>query len=107
MFLVGGLCRGGLNAREAGNIDAANKWGAAAASMVFLYTFVFGATWLTVPWYVESSYEVLNTHIKPLTFAKICEVVEGFGSVLNILLESLRRSLVLNMSLTPLQVISC
>lgn len=51
MFLVGGLCRGGLDAREAGDISSANKWGAAAAGMVYLYTFVFGATWLTVPWY--------------------------------------------------------
>ncbi|KAF3056564.1 Sugar transporter STL1 [Daldinia childiae] len=50
MFLVGGLSRGGLNAREAGYIDTANAWGGAAASMVFIYTFVFGATWLTVPW---------------------------------------------------------
>ncbi|PVH76950.1 MFS transporter [Cadophora sp. DSE1049] len=50
MCLVGGLSTGGLKATAAGNIDNANQWGAAAAAMVFLYTFVFGATWLTVPW---------------------------------------------------------
>ncbi|KAL1854032.1 hypothetical protein VTK73DRAFT_8821 [Phialemonium thermophilum] len=50
MALVGGLSRGGLNARSDGHVDAANRWGAAAASMVYLYTFIFGATWLTVPW---------------------------------------------------------
>ncbi|KFY54945.1 hypothetical protein V496_07139 [Pseudogymnoascus sp. VKM F-4515 (FW-2607)] len=50
MFLVGGLSRGGLDARNSGNIDNANQWGAAAASMIYAYTFVFGATWLTVPW---------------------------------------------------------
>jgi hypothetical protein len=50
MFLVGGLSRGGLDARSAGNINAANSWGIGAASMVYLYTFIFGATWLTVPW---------------------------------------------------------
>ena len=50
MFLVGGLSRGGIEARNAGNISTANAWGAGAASMVFLYTFIFGATWLTVPW---------------------------------------------------------
>lgn len=50
MFLVGGLSRGGLDARSDGNIGAANSWGIGAASMVYLYTFVFGATWLTVPW---------------------------------------------------------
>jgi hypothetical protein len=48
MFLVGGLSTGGLKATAAGDIAAANKWGAAAAAMVFLYTFIFGATWLTV-----------------------------------------------------------
>jgi hypothetical protein len=48
MFLVGGLSRGGIQATDAGNVASANKWGAAAASMVFLYTCVVGATWLTV-----------------------------------------------------------
>lgn len=50
MVLVGGLSRGGLNARADGNTSVANEWGAAAASIVYLYTFIFGATWLTVPW---------------------------------------------------------
>lgn len=50
MFLVGGLARGGLDASAGGDTDAASKWGAAAAAMIYLYTFVFGATWLTVPW---------------------------------------------------------
>ncbi|GME31087.1 hypothetical protein V499_06105 [Neofusicoccum parvum] len=50
MFLVGGLSRGGLDARAAGNVGTANQWGAAAATFVYVYTFVFGATWLTVPW---------------------------------------------------------
>ena len=50
MFLAGGMSRGGLNATAAGNTEEAAKWGAAAAAMVYLYTFIFGATWLTVPW---------------------------------------------------------
>lgn len=50
MFLVGGFSRLGLNASADGNTSAASKFGAAGAAMVFLYTFVFGATWLTVPW---------------------------------------------------------
>lgn len=49
MFLGGGLIRLGLNATASGD-SAAAGYGAGAASMVFLYTFVFGATWLTVPW---------------------------------------------------------
>lgn len=50
MFLAGGMSRGGLTATAAGNTEEAAKWGAAAAAMVYLYTFIFGATWLTVPW---------------------------------------------------------
>lgn len=45
MFLAGGMSRLGLNAREAGDIAAANSYGAAAASFVYIFTFVFGATW--------------------------------------------------------------
>lgn len=50
MFLAGGMARGGLNARAKGNINTANAYGAASASFVFIFTSVFGATWLTVPW---------------------------------------------------------
>ncbi|KAF2501521.1 general substrate transporter [Lophium mytilinum] len=50
MFLAGGMSRLGIDARAAGNIDSANSYGAAAASFVFIFTSVFGATWLTVPW---------------------------------------------------------
>jgi MFS family permease len=62
MALVGGLSRGGLDARADGNINVANQWGAAAASMVYLYTFVFGATWLTVPWLYPA--EIFPIHIR-------------------------------------------
>ncbi|OQV08619.1 hypothetical protein CLAIMM_12861 isoform 2 [Cladophialophora immunda] len=48
MFLVGGLSAGGLSATADGRTTAAKTYGAAAAAMVILYTFVFGATWLTV-----------------------------------------------------------
>jgi hypothetical protein len=50
MFLAGGMSRGGLNATAAGNDAAASAYGIAAASFVYIFTFVFGATWLTVPW---------------------------------------------------------
>ncbi|KAM0209983.1 hypothetical protein ACHAQI_006095 [Fusarium lateritium] len=62
MALVGGLSRGGLDARAAGNINVANQWGAAAASMVYLYTFIFGATWLTVPWLYPA--EIFPIHVR-------------------------------------------
>ncbi|KAK4687899.1 hypothetical protein P7C73_g2219, partial [Tremellales sp. Uapishka_1] len=50
MFLCGGFSRLGLNASDAGQVSKAAGYGDAAASMIFLFTFVFGATWLTVPW---------------------------------------------------------
>lgn len=50
MFLTGAFCRLGLDATARGDTTAAASYGAAAASFVFLYTSIFGATWLTVPW---------------------------------------------------------
>ncbi|KAL2810370.1 general substrate transporter [Aspergillus granulosus] len=50
MFLAGGFSRLAIDARESGNLARANSFGAAAASMVFIFTAIFGATWLTVPW---------------------------------------------------------
>ncbi|KAF4978068.1 hypothetical protein FZEAL_5494 [Fusarium zealandicum] len=50
MFLAAAFSKLGQDAREAGDISKANSYGAAAASFVFIFTSVFGATWLTVPW---------------------------------------------------------
>ncbi|KAF7562283.1 hypothetical protein G7046_g1871 [Stylonectria norvegica] len=50
MFLAGGFSKLGKDATAAGDVDKANAYGAAAASFVFIFTSVFGATWLTVPW---------------------------------------------------------
>jgi sugar porter (SP) family MFS transporter len=50
MFLAGAFSRLGQDARDNGNVSLANSYGAAAASFVFIFTSVFGATWLTVPW---------------------------------------------------------
>lgn len=50
MFLCGGFTRLGLDADAAGDVAAAGRYGIAAASMIFIFTFTFGATWLTVPW---------------------------------------------------------
>lgn len=50
MFLAGAFSRLGTNAKEAGHDDLASSYGIAAVSMVFIFTSVFGATWLTVPW---------------------------------------------------------
>ncbi|MCJ1364248.1 hypothetical protein MMC16_003357 [Acarospora aff. strigata] len=50
MALVGVFSRLGQNARDANNAGTADKYGAAAVAMVYIFTFTFGATWLTVPW---------------------------------------------------------
>jgi len=50
MALAGVFSRLGQNARDSGNVSQANSYGAAAVAMVYIFTFVFGATWLTVPW---------------------------------------------------------
>jgi MFS family permease len=50
MALAGGFSYLGQQATQDGDIGKAASYGNAAVSMVFLFTFVFGATWLTVPW---------------------------------------------------------
>ncbi|POS70984.1 hypothetical protein DHEL01_v210621 [Diaporthe helianthi] len=50
MFLAGGFSRLAQDSSAAENLEKAASYGAAAASFVFIFTSVFGATWLTVPW---------------------------------------------------------
>ena len=50
MFLAGAFSRLGLDADAAGNAKATTSYGIGAASMIFVFTATFGATWLTVPW---------------------------------------------------------
>lgn len=50
MALAGAFSYLGQQATASGNTSQASSYGIAAVSMVFLFTFVFGATWLTVPW---------------------------------------------------------
>ncbi|KAK8007743.1 GTP cyclohydrolase-2 [Apiospora arundinis] len=50
MFLAGAFSKLGMEATANGDLSKANSYGAAAASFVFIFTSVFGATWLTVPW---------------------------------------------------------
>lgn len=54
MFLAGGFSRLGIDARAAGEIAKADSYGAAAASFVFIFTAVFGATWLVGPWIYQA-----------------------------------------------------
>ena len=48
MFAAGGLARATINKNAAG-VDSKGV-GGAATFFVFLFTAIFGATWLTVPW---------------------------------------------------------
>ncbi|KAI5928814.1 general substrate transporter [Camillea tinctor] len=50
MFLAGAFSQLGQEATRNGDSAKATSYGAAAASFVFIYTSIFGATWLTVPW---------------------------------------------------------
>ncbi len=50
MFLAGGFGRIATNASLDGDTARATSYGIASVSMIFIFTFVFGATWLTVPW---------------------------------------------------------
>ncbi|KAF8857869.1 putative MFS monosaccharide transporter [Acephala macrosclerotiorum] len=50
MFLAGGMSKLANDATNSGDTAKAAQYGAAAASFVFIFTFIFGATWLTVPW---------------------------------------------------------
>ena len=50
MFLCGGFTKLAANANAAGNISKGASYANAAASMIFIFTSTFGATWLTVPW---------------------------------------------------------
>lgn len=47
MFVAGGLARATINAESQ---SSQAHIGGAATFFVFLYTAIFGATWLTVPW---------------------------------------------------------
>ena len=50
MALAGGFSHLGQQATKNGDVGKAASYGDAAVAMVFIFTFVFGATWLTVPW---------------------------------------------------------
>lgn len=69
MFLAGGFSRLGLDS-PAGSSTAAS-YGAASASMVFIFTSVFGATWLTVPWLYPAEIFPLTIRAKGNAFGVV------------------------------------
>lgn len=55
LFLAGGFGR-----LLKDHPDKAAQYGGASAFFIFLYTFVFGATWLTIPWVSANDAEKLG-----------------------------------------------
>lgn len=47
MFCAGGLSRLEINIKNPNNTSHTTSYGAAAAPFIFIFTFVFGATWLS------------------------------------------------------------
>lgn len=62
MFLAAGFSRLSKDANERGDTSQGSAYGAAAASFVFIFTSVFGATWLTVPWLYQA--EIFPLHVR-------------------------------------------
>ncbi|KAI0805188.1 general substrate transporter [Xylaria sp. FL0064] len=62
MFLAGAFSQLGEDAAASGDVGKASSYGAAAASFVFIFTFIFGATWLTVPWLYPA--EIFPLHVR-------------------------------------------
>lgn len=62
MFLAGAFAQLGEDAARNGDTGKASSYGAAAASFVFIFTSIFGATWLTVPWLYPA--EIFPLHVR-------------------------------------------
>jgi hypothetical protein len=63
MFLCGGFTRLGLDADAAGDVAAAGRYGIAAASMIFIFTFPLavrakGNAWGVVGWSIGNGWLV-------------------------------------------------
>ncbi|KAL4951434.1 general substrate transporter [Aspergillus filifer] len=71
MFLAGGFSRLSIDARDAGNLSRADSFGAAAASMVFIFTAIFGATWLATPWVYPAEIYPLAVRAKGNAFGVV------------------------------------
>ena len=66
--------------------EKAAEYGGAAALFVFVYTFVFGATWLTIPWVYPTETFPLEVRAKGNAFGVVgWSIGESCGGVLSCL----------------------
>ncbi|KAJ3481093.1 hypothetical protein NLI96_g7901 [Meripilus lineatus] len=66
------------------NPDKAAQYGGAAASFVFLYTAIFGATWLTIPWVYPTETFPLEVRAKGNAFGVVgWSIGNGWLTLLN------------------------
>lgn len=66
MFLAGGFGR-----LLKDNPDKASEYGAACALFIFIYTFIFGATWLTIPWVYPTETFPLEVRAKGMAWGVV------------------------------------
>ena len=65
--------------------EKASTYGGAAAAFVFVYTFVFGATWLTIPWVYPTETFPLEVRAKGNAFGVVgWSIGESCGGVLEL-----------------------
>lgn len=82
MFLAGRLARSGLD-----HPNEVESSGIGATAMVYLYTFVFGATWLTVPWLYPAEIFPLKVRAKGNAWGVVgWSLGNGYAPVKNICL---------------------
>ena len=53
------------------NPDKASQYGAACALFIFIYTFIFGATWLTIPWVYPTETFPLEVRAKGMAWGVV------------------------------------
>lgn len=103
LFLAAGLSK---IASEATDPDVKTKAGGAAVAMVFLFTCVFGATWLTVPWLYPAEIFPLEVRAKGNAWGVVGWSI-GNGVCCNDFLSSRKTKILIIYSGWYFSVLSC
>jgi hypothetical protein len=67
MFLLSAFSYLATSNSNADEFDRAAAFGDAAASVIFVFTVTFGATWLTVPWLYPTEFSLCTSVAKAVT----------------------------------------